>query len=401
MRVLAASPGRKHPTLEPRGRTLIAGNVATELSSRCMIQIALGSQRCFLSLALGLWAACGPDHASRAMPDWSAVPVTLNAVDQPLERIVDIVVDGSGRMIVGDAGASKLLIVDSIGSAAAMLGRPGEGPGEYRFITTVDLLSGDSLFVYDGILQRATIYAPPYADVAATVDYGNAIPPLPFWATATRSRHVVAVYSQPVSPTQAGPRMSFVRVLSPQGAILADTVAFYPGSKPVTYRTPGSVVSAGDPFSRRGIVRVSDSELIYVGHTEQSQVRVYRLDGSLARTIDINAVARPVLPEEVDSIAERLAPELRPVLRADAPVYWPLFRDFVVDEQDQLWVRSEAALGEPEAWTVYGEHDEAIARVIFPVPIEIKHIKGRQIYGVVLSEFDEPRVAVFRTEVGQ
>lgn len=54
------------------------------------------------------------------------------------------------------------------GSFERVLGRSGEGPGEYRAIAALEVMTGDSLLVYDRGLQRITILSPDLT-VARTV----------------------------------------------------------------------------------------------------------------------------------------------------------------------------------------------------------------------------------------
>lgn len=51
------------------------------------------------------------------------------------------------------------------------IGRPGEGPGEYRGIMAVELVAGDSIWIFDPPNSRITVLSPQF-DVARTLPLG-------------------------------------------------------------------------------------------------------------------------------------------------------------------------------------------------------------------------------------
>ena len=64
-----------------------------------------------------------------------------------------------GRIAVVSGGEQAVLYFDAAGKLLRRSGRPGEGPGEFRSITLVGNL-GDSLLLWDGQLDRATLLDP-------------------------------------------------------------------------------------------------------------------------------------------------------------------------------------------------------------------------------------------------
>jgi hypothetical protein len=64
------------------------------------------------------------------------------------------------RFIALDSRAVELVVFDSTGRQAAILGGPGQGPGEFNWITAVFLDPNDSIVVIDEGLGRLSILGP-------------------------------------------------------------------------------------------------------------------------------------------------------------------------------------------------------------------------------------------------
>lgn len=66
--------------------------------------------------------------------------------------------DGSGRFVA--LGSTEILVFDSSGALITTVGRPGEGPGEFRLPASPLIGPGDSIHVYDYAARRMTVFAP-------------------------------------------------------------------------------------------------------------------------------------------------------------------------------------------------------------------------------------------------
>lgn len=59
-----------------------------------------------------------------------------------------------GELLVADAGAKRVVVFDPRDSSIRQIGRQGEGPGEYRTVSTLWALRGDSTLMIDPIRKR-------------------------------------------------------------------------------------------------------------------------------------------------------------------------------------------------------------------------------------------------------
>ena len=71
------------------------------------------------------------------------------------------------QLYVGDL-LGHIVVVGKDGTLISPTRPHGAGPGEYQSIGTVHILGNDSLYVYDGYGQRATVYEPQSDHVAYT-----------------------------------------------------------------------------------------------------------------------------------------------------------------------------------------------------------------------------------------
>lgn len=92
----------------------------------------------------------------------SAAPaLTIGVVDgapeEQLFRVADAALLSDGRILIANSGTSELRIFDRAGQYVRSLGGEGEGPGEFRRITVMDVAPGDSIFVWDQRSLRLSV----------------------------------------------------------------------------------------------------------------------------------------------------------------------------------------------------------------------------------------------------
>jgi len=99
-------------------------------------------------LAAGLAGNAGAQP--RAPVQWALQPLFTigESSGVELQRVVSVLWLPNGRLLVADAGATRLLVFDSTGRALGAMGRDGSGPAEYRTLQSLALL-GDTIAVQD------------------------------------------------------------------------------------------------------------------------------------------------------------------------------------------------------------------------------------------------------------
>lgn len=117
---------------------------------------------CALALSAGL-AACGEGHAEAAPPraalSFLPVAVLSDGTLPVLARPRWITTDAAGRFVLPDVSDRDVKIYGPRGERVATVGRAGAGPGEFRSLTSAEML-GDSLLAYDFSGSRLNVFAP-------------------------------------------------------------------------------------------------------------------------------------------------------------------------------------------------------------------------------------------------
>jgi hypothetical protein len=106
----------------------------------------------------------------------------LGGGEEPLYGVVSafaVPPDVGGSIAVIDGASASLRLFDASGRELRRLGGPGDGPGEFRDLTAAGVLPPDSLWAYDFLAARITVFGPMGAvrtlRVEGAVPYGTAL----------------------------------------------------------------------------------------------------------------------------------------------------------------------------------------------------------------------------------
>lgn len=63
-----------------------------------------------------------------------------------------------GRIVLVAGQPAQILLVDTTGKKSGTIGRPGEGPGEYRMVTQLLMMPGDTLIAFDVMRRKGILF---------------------------------------------------------------------------------------------------------------------------------------------------------------------------------------------------------------------------------------------------
>lgn len=300
---------------------------------------------CLLAL---LAAACGPaDRAAGTRRQLPGTPVSVDTTarlrlgvaegDTALEfqQVVHPFLLPDGRVAVPVAGSGTIRVFSPEGRLLESLGRPGEGPGEFRLLVTA-WARGDTVEAFDAVLGRITRF-PPDGDpeivkLALAPSAQAAVPGvLPDgWvligveSAGIGRRDTVAVHRYRLDGSDAG------------------VIARVAGIRRV--RTPTRV--GPDPLSPRMAVAVGGGR-VYVAQTLSPVIRVLAPDGRQERELGWSPGARPAPREAFNDVvkaasgkagaagAEAARRRIRAFPVADrVPAFW----GYLVDARGFVWI---------------------------------------------------------------
>ncbi len=81
-----------------------------------------------------------------------------HSLEYLLEYPIQIEVGPEGKIYVVEYVRKMIRVYDQFGVYHQTIGQQGEGPGEFKDITSIDILADGRLLVYDGALRRLTTF---------------------------------------------------------------------------------------------------------------------------------------------------------------------------------------------------------------------------------------------------
>lgn len=338
---------------------------------------------------------------SVAAPVCSLAAVASSGPDLTLSRVEGLDVDSRGRIYVADPLQGGVMVLAPDGRLVRTVGRPGRGPGEFRYIRTVQVLPGDSLLVYDQELYRVSVFAPDSGKIAygrdlASTSSGtppNWVEKLPgqraLFATHRKPYDAGAPKADDRNPTQA------VRLLEWDGRTRQDSVLVTPALQPLVVRTGRAVGVASDPFARPGLVRLGPDGNIYYGWGDSLAIAIHSLDGRRVGGFSLPFVGPEITSDDVAAATEDMRQVFARALRSSHPERWPAFRNFVVDDQGRIWLGLLAPAGQPTRWTAFDNGGTPICSAALPRNVDVRLIRDGKAYAVATDEADVPQIRVY------
>jgi hypothetical protein len=331
---------------------------------------------------------------------------------QEFFRIVTPFLMPDGRIAVPVGGTYSIRIFKADGSFGRELGRQGRGPGEFVSLTSA-WARGDTIEAYDARLARLTRFLPDSGVEIVTIQN----PPQPSMTAipgVASDGWVLAGVSAAAVGTRD--RISISR-FGGDGTLIS-AVAETEGI--ARYQSEGS--SGPEPLSPRARIRVANQH-IFVAETLNPTIQVYRADGAAVReirwphvsTLDPRAIVQAVIDSAVTGLATDRAQLTRQRLQAaPVPVSLSAFWDFIVDDQDLIWVQSYDPLLHAAArnglgrgsyllgptrgavWTVLTPDGNSLGTVAIPGDLELVQITSDAVLGIAADSSGVESVRVHR-----
>lgn len=362
-----------------------------------------------LALSL-LLASCGAED-TRDLGGWRLHEDGLHVTDTLLVSgtdafyfgaISDVAVTSEGRMAIADREAKNIKVLDADGSLVDTLGGPGQGPGEFEALRSVQVARGDSLYAYDFRRSRLTVFAPeaPYS-VARMV-------------TVSRDlgfvTELIVLDDQFVGSSGPGADLSEGGVTAPPPRIWrlvsddgspGDTLLQTRGQD-LAVATAGRAFQARPvPFARTTLVRRGPDGWLYTGWSDSLRIQAHAVDGTSETIVDVPTSPVPVTKAERDSILNDVGSDLRSIMASAIPETKPAFTDFVVADDGRLWVKRPTVGHQEESqrWWRLDPDSRTIHEGWFPADVDIEVVMNGKVYGTTITENGGPAVVRYDIQV--
>jgi CheY-like chemotaxis protein len=326
-------------------------------------------------------------------------------------------------MFVAQPQDATILLLDAYGRRVGALGHKGEGPGEFRTISHVGWL-GDSLWVVDARLGRATLFTPDgtYAtSFPAGINY-----PYPYSRSVASALlehgHAVLPVSVSLPALVSGDRRRAPVLLVDRNMAGLDTLATVDLTRSrLISKTPdgGMLVSSQQPYDDSPLVRTGNRgrEIIVVERSvarsssiDSFEVTAFDADGHRTWSRWLRYAPQTVNTHRVDSLIDQIAQDFASTFtsQADAkravraalfvPRFAPPVTDCVVGADGTVWLRRDVFAADGMEWTILNPDGSSMARARSGGPTHLFDASGTRAWGVEYSELDVPFVVRYRLE---
>lgn len=301
-----------------------------------------------------------------------------------------------GRLVVSDmAIRSKppaIALYDAAGKFVRPLGRPGEGPGEFRQVESG--LFADTLLIQDATLGRATV-----------MTLGGKF--IRTYPTSAQQRGEVAVRSDGRLQTMKygrGP-LAYLMHFSPTGA-RTDSALIPEAGAPHEWEVAvtGGMSRYGIPFAGRTVRHYTrDGSTIY-GMTDRYQFVVSPNGGDTALIFGRNGAPASPIPSALRDSIFRMFTSNPGVARVaalhDVPTVYPIWSGLNSDPAGNIWVtvggNPGQAIRQLDVFAPNGHYMGAVA-VPFRTATAMAWSRDR-LAALDVDQNDLPRIRIFRIE---
>ena len=354
-----------------------------------------------LALALGV-AACGGDGGGSAPAPHAGVTygATRVAASDPaidLSVVGPMAVGSDGTLYLADA-QDRVVVLNAAGELLRVIGRGGEGPGEFSYINDVRVLPGDSLLVLDPMQDRISVFRPNSAVLAHTrplrQELGEFVVQASPVADGSLLTHAMRAHGPGVD---AANRNDVLRSLARDET-----------SRPILTLSPNEVLqlnSAGvmgffsPGFAPRRIVRLAAGRA-YTAWTDSASVKVFDAGGRQVAAITPRALPprQPITAREYDSVAAgfgdaAIAKRALSLVQARWRT-WPLIDDLLVDDGGGVWIKPGHRQGK-NRWLHHDAAGAFVGSLELPANVRPRLISRDRVYCVVKDDLDVPQVVVY------
>lgn len=350
--------------------------------------------------------SAGRTIATSAEPAWgSASPWVVDEVpsldlvatgdgpDHEFFRVAELLRMPDGRIIVANAGSHEVRAYSPTGAFLTATGREGDGPGEFRDITQVDLYSGDSVVVLSRP-GRATV-------LDGELRYGRSFELRGVWQRAAGQPNGTVLVTRAPSPFEhledvgGVIRLDAPVVRHDRDGMALDTLAVVAGFEQVLVPRGDGVISASLLYGKTLVFAASETvvafgsaesmvfDVVDLGTLRTTSVRVPDFDLRVAEADRARQEAAYLGPEP--SATRRLVLESMP--RRDMR---PAYTEIVIDASGYYWLAEYVGPADGEErrrWEVFDAGGRWLGGVETPSGFEVHQIGVDYLLGVHTDAF--------------
>lgn len=353
-----------------------------------------------LASAAGAGCSTEIDRGEELMELYRSVEVTPELsmlIDEDDEMIFGqlgaIASDSRGHFFVNDHQLVHIKHFDQDGNLLETIGREGRGPGEFTRITNM-FVARDTLYAYDFDNARLGRFVRDelgdgmrfdhYLDIEMTNER------IPRGVLKSQNYYVVQSSDQQAYTGQ-------IALLDFKGNVKEPDLLTLPLPERVSVTFQGHSFEMPRPISRSSHYRLTPDDHFYYGWNDSLVITKYNIRGEPMNTIRFDVVPPRVTPEDTRDLSERMPEEIWNTLRNHIPERRHAFTNFVVDENERVWVN----LGnieedtDEDRWIILDQESTLIASFRLYPKMFIHFVRDGVLHGIKTGEDELRRVALY------
>lgn len=316
-----------------------------------------------------------------------------------------------GRVVVANGGNSQLVEFSPEGRYLSSIGRDGQGPGEFYWLTSLQRGPNDSLFAFDGQMQRLTVFSgdgrlerTARFEVEADVRGRDALVSAKrladgVWVGRARDTNVHGAPGEIMRDT--------ISVGLLDGALDAlQPLAHLPARMTATIVRGGRRSWTAPAFSPRPVLALW-GRCVFMSSAEDRSIFVFSSEGEPVTTFQGPGSPRSVTQEHVESwldfkltvnnVPEEERQETRRRLATyPHPATLPYYSHMVADQWGHIWLQEYSPPdGLGRRWYVLSQSGRLLGEVTMPKRMRAFEITEDGVLARTLGELDEEMVELF------
>ncbi len=369
---------------------------------------------------LGCGDSPGENDVPLALPEWTVTPdLRIGSLTDPDQALTafnanQLAVADDGTMFIGQSQDGQIRVYNQDGALLRVIGRSGEGPGEFARLMTIGLQEGE-LYGVD-LINASVEFFTPGGEYLRTKTFRESpesesrpSPPYTLFPDGTG-------IASPGRPVGLDSTFTYLRVDS-LGVVL-DTLLEFPSSRvsasietgttrasirrpfggptPFAVSPDGQITWTVDDESTTGyrlIKRSISGDTLFVGSFEVSPIEV---PDSVRQREDSIAMSQAQRAFQDRSQARSFVDEFVPI-----PKFYPSARAARPSEDGGVWVQlAPNPSAEHQVWVLHDAEAAPQAKLHLPASINLVLIRDSKVWGIEFDELDLPYLVRFRIARG-
>jgi len=322
------------------------------------------------------------DHQHRSI-SFIKDQVFIDLNNHIIGSLGSVVIDDIGRVYVADLSQKVVHVFNKNGSYLTSLGRDGFGPGEFNYISSMQI-NNNSIYVHDWYQKRIHVFSLNSLKFERTIMFNHV------------SNHSLNLQSKTLNlffvrsdgsmlMSFSNPRDQFLNEINEfyfvdsKGRIKSERVFV---EKDVRYRyqipVMGMVVVL--PFYRKSLIAMSNDDYIFKAWSEELLIQVHDSSGNYKYSL---YYPYKNVKLKFDDIARSYedTEALNAIRNAEyEEETWPALNDFIVDDEKNIWISTIVEDFDIYAWWVLENTGEVITKFEWPRNKPIEVVKNSYIY---------------------